>query len=211
MQHRLAPLRSLDDEFGSTLKELGRHGWSARDVLWPGVHGMKLSQFTGLRRVGESSTLVIPLDTSSIFNIPPILDSAIEYSQFNIAMFDPLDSHASSSAQNQLRPIAVQNTVPPSSFIKVDGEAVTSPALRHAIITFDLGWEIALKERLKHWAWLEWYKLDAEDRPEQDPDAVPLHSDLVVPQNFDFPNSWDFADDQIPRWYHEWEEARMIE
>ncbi|KAH7019802.1 hypothetical protein EDB80DRAFT_701551 [Ilyonectria destructans] len=214
IQRRLAPLRSLDDELNSTLKKLGRHGWSDRDVLWPGRHGgheTQLSQITGLRRVGDGSTLIIPLDTITGHHTPPFPDSAIEYSQFNIATFDPFDIHASRTGQNWLPPTSFHNMIPPTAFIKVEGEAVNSPALRHPIVTFDLGWEADLKERLKHWAWDEWYRLDADDRPAQDPDVVPRHSDLVLPENFNFPSCWNFADDQIPKWYHGWEEARMIE
>ncbi|KAH6973768.1 hypothetical protein BKA56DRAFT_734470 [Ilyonectria sp. MPI-CAGE-AT-0026] len=212
IQRQLAPLRSLDDELNARLKKLRQHGWSSRDVLWPGDHGGHgtLPQFTGLRRVGDSSTLVIQLDPITQFRIKRFPESAIDYSQFNIAMFDPVDSRADWSAQNRLPPTSLQNMIPPTAFIKVEGEAVRSPALCHSIVASDPVWESYLRGQLNFWAWNEWYRLDDDKRPEQDPDAVPFSSELVVPENFAFPASWDHADDEVPHWYREWKEGRMM-
>lgn len=180
--------------------------------MWPGDHGGEgpLPQFTGLRRVGDSSTLIIPLDTITCCRRLPPSDSGIDYSQFDVSMFDPVDEREEWLAQDRLPPDYDRNVVPPTAFINVEGEVVNSPALRHPIVASDPSWEILLRERLTQWAWVQWYQL-ADHRPELGPDAVPFQSDLVLPENFVFPDSWCCADAFIPEWYHEWEKGRMTE
>jgi hypothetical protein len=67
-------------------------------------------------------------------------------------------------------------------------------------------WYDHVTRRLNWWAWIELHKLDAEKRPEEFSDGIPYHTDLVFLENFQAPDTWDYADDQIPMWYREWEQ-----
>jgi hypothetical protein len=62
-------------------------------------------------------------------------------------------------------------------------------------------------ERLQRWVWLELLKLKAGERPEQFENGIPDYSDISLPSDFQPPETWDYADDQIPAWYKEWEET----
>jgi hypothetical protein len=85
---------------------------------------------------------------------------------------------------------------------------MSSVAMRHDFTTGSAPWRLYLTERLQRWAWLELYKLKPENRPFQVANLVPVVSDL---QDFEVPESWDYADDQIPRWYREWEQTKLRE
>ncbi|KAH6959644.1 hypothetical protein BKA56DRAFT_501478 [Ilyonectria sp. MPI-CAGE-AT-0026] len=168
-KHHSYPLKSLDDDFGSTLNELVHQGWTTRDIMWPDFAETNTSKIAGLRRVGDSSTLVIPLDTSSV-DVPSTPDFVVEYAQFEI--------HA---------------------------QEMVSPAMRHGYTTASSTWRSYVTERLQRWTWLELYKVEPENRPFQSPAALPLVSDVSIPEEFELPQSWDYADDQMPVWYREWE------
>jgi hypothetical protein len=61
-------------------------------------------------------------------------------------------------------------------------------------------------KRLLRWAWLEFYKLESQSRPFQPTTVLTLVSDFHASEDFEKPVTWDYADDQIPQWYREWEQ-----
>ncbi|KAH6985573.1 hypothetical protein EDB80DRAFT_756650 [Ilyonectria destructans] len=163
-KHHFYPLRSLDDDFGSKLNELVHQGWTTRDIMWPDFVETKTCKITGLRRVGDSSTLVIPLDTSSV-DAPSTPDFVIE----------------------------------------IHAQEMVSPAMRHGYTTASSRWRSYVTEQLQRWTWLELYKVEPGNRPPQSTAAFPLVSDVSFPEEFELPQSWDYAVDQMPGWYREWE------
>ncbi|RTE68648.1 hypothetical protein BHE90_016973 [Fusarium euwallaceae] len=209
INHQFYPLRSLDDDFGSKLNELASQGWTTRDIMWPDFEGAKNHRLAGLRRIGDSSILVIPLDTDSV-HTPSTPDFVIEYAQFEVLEQDlQFSSCRTGFAQNQFGFSATQNESPNGSFLKIRAQEMVSPAVRYAYTTAATQWRDYLQERLKRWAWLELFKLEPGNRPFQSSSAFPLVSSISIPQDFEMPQSWDYADDQIPEWYREWEQAWM--
>ncbi|KAH6984204.1 hypothetical protein BKA56DRAFT_580710, partial [Ilyonectria sp. MPI-CAGE-AT-0026] len=71
------------DNFGSTLNKLSYQSWITRDIIWPDFAETNTSKIAGLRQVGDSSILVILLNTGSI-NIPLTPDFVVEYTQFEL-------------------------------------------------------------------------------------------------------------------------------
>ena len=197
VQHRFYPLKFPNDEFGSTLNELADQGWSARDIVWPDLAGAEICKIQGLRRVGGSSTMVILLNTDSV-RAAAVPDSEIEYAQFDVLGADARDNPLRGSQRSLMLY---------SRVLKIHAEKNASAAMRHDFITGHPGWQAYLRDRLRRWAWLEFYKLRPEDRPHLSGTAHPLHSELSLPQNFRTPPSWDYADDAIPVWYKEWEQT----
>ena len=63
-------------------------------------------------------------------------------------------------------------------------------------------WSGHLIVRLNRWAWLELFKFGRESTHWRHSNAVPLVSEIP---DFVRPDTWDYADDQIPNWYMEWE------
>ncbi|KAF5677105.1 hypothetical protein FCIRC_6832 [Fusarium circinatum] len=203
IKHECYPLRPLDDDFGSELGELSLHGWTNRDIIWPDHVREKSLSFIPLRRVADSSSLVIALDTNSV--VPQAVpDYVIELSQFEISG-DHLQFNTGTTGfgQNQglgqlrqdqswesllqnRRPI--RNTAPRWSFLRTIANEFSSPALCHCYIITSSEWR------------------DFRDRPVQSLASTPLVSEVSIPQGFELPQSWDYADDQIPIWYRQWED-----
>ena len=60
------PLKPFDDGFGSQLNELSYEGWTTRDIIWPDFSDVECSKVTGLRRIGDRSTLTISLNIDAV-------------------------------------------------------------------------------------------------------------------------------------------------
>ncbi|KAJ2990846.1 hypothetical protein NUW58_g2756 [Xylaria curta] len=216
LDHQFYPLGSLDNGFGSGLSELAHHGWTTRDIVWPDLADKTACKVKGrLRRVGDNSSLVISLDTSSVQR-PSAPDSVIEYAQFRVeGRGSPNeDDHDGLQGFQNPRPIGGFRVVPSQSrdpnlrkFLTIQAQKVTSAAVRSIFTTASSEWRTYLTDRLNRWAWLEFYKLESDNRPALPPRALPLVSDVP---DFELPQSWDYADDQIPRWYQEWEEKNSV-
>ncbi|KAI1496142.1 hypothetical protein F5X99DRAFT_422356 [Biscogniauxia marginata] len=208
INHQFYPLRSLDDGFGSNLNELASQGWTTRNMIWPDLAGEEVGKIEGLRRVGDSSTLVILLNTDSI-QAPSTPDFVIDYAQFDISGSNWQNFyHPNRFSQSQSQQL-LGNTGTRNRFLKIQAEDMSLSAVRHSYTISSSFWKSYVTERLRRWAWLELYKLKSENRPLQSTDVYPLISDVFIPQAFKMPRSWDFADDQIPQWYHEWEAMNM--
>jgi hypothetical protein len=146
----------------------------------------------GNRRIGDPSSLVIPLDTSSVQQASTP-DSVIEYAQFTI--------HGGQSYGRKSRYQPARNHVP-----HIQIQSLESPALRHIQHATSEPWRTYVTERLQRWVWVESYKLKEAERPLQFLVGIPDHSRITLPEEFTVPETWDYADDQIPLWYQEWEQ-----
>ena len=186
------PLRLWNDEFGSLLREQVSQGWTNRDVIWPELTTDARHRISnGHRRVGDQSSLTISLDTNDVQKASTP-DSAIEFAQFEI--FTELESPFAQVRSERRGP----------SRIRV--QELKSPALRHGYTFASSSWRKFVIERLQRWVWLELLKLKAGERPEQFENGIPNHSDISLPSDFQS-ETWDYADDQIPAWYKEWEQT----
>ena len=148
----------------------------------------------GNRRIGDSSSLVIPLDTSSVQQASTP-DSVIEYAQFTI--------HGERSYGWNSPYRSAHEHVP-----HIQIQSLESPALRHRQHATSEPWRTYVTERLQRWVWVESYKLKEAERPLQFLVDIPDHSDISLPEEFTVPETWDYADDQIPLWYQEWEQIQ---
>lgn len=189
----------MNNSFGSILRELSKQGWTTRDMIWPELADNQVPLVGGKRRVGDSSSLVIRLDTCSIQQAS-IPDFVIEYAQFDVVAKRPdPPSHPSSSPF--FVTTALQTQVP-----RIEGQLLKSPALQYEYTALK-PWQTYVTKRLQLWAWFELYKLEAQERPQQYANDIPEHSRVSIPDDFEMPESWDYADDQMPGWYREWEQA----
>lgn len=141
-----------------------------------------------LRRVGDRSSLVIPLNIDFI-QAPSIPDSPVDFAQFEISRGTSLHNH-NRGPGNFWSPILPT----PSECLEMEAQEVASVAVRHTYTTASKPWRDYLSQRLRRWAWIGLFKLKPKDRPIQHPDLEPMASDL---QYFKVPQSWDYADDQI--------------
>ncbi|KAJ3531130.1 hypothetical protein NM208_g9020 [Fusarium decemcellulare] len=203
IEHRFYPLKPLGNDFGVELNELASQGWTARDILWPDYAEDKLSGLVGVRRVGDGLSMVIPLDTNSV-SPPWIPNYVIECAQFDICDNGPRFGK-SRTISSQFGRAHIANRAPPWSFIQIRAKELRSPALHYSYTTGSTKWHDFVGERVRRWAWLELYKIEERDRPVQSSTSFPLVSEISIPQGFETPRSWDYADDQMPAWYQEWE------
>ena len=133
INHEFYPLRTLDDDFGSSLNELIPQGWTTRDIIWPDLAGTKVRKIEGLRRVGDSSSLIILLDTNSVQS-PSTPDFVIEHAQFHVSVKD-LGPH-------RLR----------DGFLMIRADKLASLAIRHGYTTASTGSHGYVGERLRRWS-----------------------------------------------------------
>ncbi|KAF4636655.1 hypothetical protein G7Y89_g1438 [Cudoniella acicularis] len=84
IHHKSYALRLWNDEFGSLLREQVDQGWTNRDIIWPDLTtDARYRIRNGLRRVGDRSSLAVPLDTTDVQQASTP-DSAIEFAQFKV-------------------------------------------------------------------------------------------------------------------------------
>ncbi|KAK2468104.1 hypothetical protein H9L39_20326 [Fusarium oxysporum f. sp. albedinis] len=138
IKHEFYPLRPLDNDFGSELSELSPQGWTTRDIVWPDHARDKLRNLIGVRRVGGSSSLVIPLDTTSV-TTQPVPDYIIEYAQFEI-LGDGLQYRQTQIGLSQFGQNNFQNNAPRWSYLQIKAKELSSPAFCHCYITTSSGW-----------------------------------------------------------------------
>lgn len=208
VNHRLYPLRPLDDQFGTCLAELALQGWTSRDVVWLDLIDLKV-QHIGTRRVGDRYTLTMPLH--------PILegtgqtpDYVIEHAEF--VVLDQRSLHWQNTPHWQRMPPFQQ---PPQQRtarfggggLSVKVQELASPALRYQYTVghgANPNWHDFVKERLKRWSVVELLKIPSSRRPQSlETFESSLHTSLSRDQ---LPATWDYADDQMPVMYKQWEE-----
>lgn len=172
------PLRKLDDDFGIKLSELAAMGWTTRQMVWPDLTKLQFSG-SGQRRIGDRKSLIMQLapvccDTGSL------PDYVIDHSDFEVAKPNNriIGGHRSWSIASRV---------------------LTSPSLRYRYTTSFEGlrensWHKFVSDRLERWTEVELFKMSRDQRPQQNP----------TPSHFGQPDSWDYADDQIPLWYQAW-------
>lgn len=199
INHQFYPLRPMDDQFGSTLRELSYQGWTNRDIVWADIPNV--AKIDNLLRVGDNRALVIPLEINTVQQ-PSRPDFVIEYAQFRVSNQNirqpgtfPSETRPSFPARQTIQNLGIRGT-----FLTIRANKLESPALRYEYCTASCNWDSHVGPRLQRWAWLKLYKMEPESRPSclNFSSTTPLSSDLHA---FEKPRGWDYADDQIPEWY----------
>lgn len=214
----------MDDNFGSVLHELGDQCWTTRDMVWPDLtEDAQVQKIQGFRRVGCRSSLVVPLSSIALPQAP-MPDFVIEYGQFEVAT---KPQNAPGAIQNgfaqqgparwparqqpnpfqQNQPLQGQPPQDQSPRIRLYG--LTSPTLRYEYAVASNPWKEYVMQRLRRWTWVELHKLEPRTRPEQFVGGIPHPSHASLLEVFQVPDTWDYADDQMPKWYQEWEQAKV--
>lgn len=98
-----------------------------------------------------------------------------------------------------------------SMFPQISYDTFSSPALLYVFTAHDdSDFYSYVRERLERWTWMELQKLDREYLPTRLQGTgrrtrIILHPSVIeLPADFKVPDTWDYADDQIPIWYREW-------
>ena len=188
VRHKTYLTKQISEVYGKLLLKYAQRGWDTGDVLWPeecpSNHGL-----SGLRRIGDKYTWVIPLDTNGI---PPskVPDSVIEHSVFQVKLLTPTGLHKTH-----------QYFVECSEF--------SSHVLRfnylHPSLRVRSFWLDFAGQRLERLTELELYKTNQH-----------ALARTVVPEQYYYqlspeavrkPASWKFYDDHIPGWYKTYEES----
>lgn len=193
IHHKCYALQPLDYDVGFILREQSDQGWTSRDMIWLDLDiSHRCLKPSGHRRIGDRASIVIPLELKDVRPVSTP-DSAVEYAQFEVTT-EPARPFRESYENHQVR-----------------SDTLSSPALRSVHMYSSDSWYKFLVRRLERWTLCELSKLESEERPAlfavEFPDSLHL-SDL---QDVQLPDSWDYADDQIPEWYSEWEQSTMEE
>ncbi|KAF4994657.1 hypothetical protein FGRMN_5654 [Fusarium graminum] len=187
VHHKFYPLKSFDDNFGRKLRQYANQGWTTRDMLWPDMTRQLIPQ-RECHRIGDLGSLAIKLGGTPHGDLPP--DSALEGNVFSVLW-------ESNSAHSRLI-LSVEPTI-------------KSLALRYTYTNGGRGrareFKQFLDERLRRWIYVEMTKMKSEQRPG---DFYFVHSwsyKVTIPTGYTPPEDWDYADDQMGAWFHEWKES----
>ncbi|KAM0354832.1 hypothetical protein ACHAPU_000659 [Fusarium lateritium] len=188
VHHKFYPLKPFDNDFGQKLRLYADQGWTTRDMLWPEMTRQLIPR-KECRRVGDSMSLVIKLSGAPDGESSP--DCAFEANTFSVLW----ESHSAHSR------------------LAISAEPVIkSPALRYTYTNGSKGngrnsWKGFLDDRLKRWIYVEMAKMESELRPRGFYFMSPGNYNVTLPINYIPPANWDYADDQMILWFHEWQKS----
>ncbi|CAD0089984.1 unnamed protein product, partial [Aureobasidium vineae] len=203
MDRRMYFLHHPDEAMGQVLSKYSAHGWRTSNwVDYDQTRGCnKLGIREKFRRVGDSSTWVIPLNLYKIRR-PECPDSMIESCSFHI--FPDFGTQESQHAVTGLKTFSI-------------GAQTFSCCMLKHIYTFhapDVSWIVFLREKLSRMIMLEILKagdtgLIAKTRQPDfmsvDHKCCPL---LKFRPRFQRPDGWESVDYMVPVWFEEWTTAR---
>ncbi|OAA38285.1 hypothetical protein ISF_09894 [Cordyceps fumosorosea ARSEF 2679] len=194
-RHKTYVLRELDDDFGTRLAQFAHQGWTTRDMLWLKLAAHKPCG-VGSRRVGDTYSVSI--------SVTPLIESAEMTPDFVV-------EHAAFDVLTEETTITKRRSVPQytCSEMSIYIRKLESLALRHH---FTVGqsnsdsWSKFVNERLERWAKIELLKIPRTTR------GFDVHGPSVpMGRIFRRPKGWDYADDQLPVWYRNFQEVRQAE
>ncbi|KAM3533694.1 hypothetical protein MY4038_003009 [Beauveria bassiana] len=196
-RHKTYPLRELDDDFGIRLAEFAHQGWTTRDMLWLKLAAQKPCGI-GSRRVGDAYSVSIAV-TPHIDSADTTPDFVIEHAAFDVLVGEPTVAKSKRRSAPQIK----------CSEMSIYVRKLESLALRHH---FTVGqnnsgsWSNFANERLERWTKIELLKIPRRTR------GFDVHG-FSIPTRSTFwrPKSWDYADDQLPTWYKNFQEVRIEE
>ncbi|KAF5667106.1 hypothetical protein FHETE_5809 [Fusarium heterosporum] len=191
VHHKFYPIKLFDNDLGRKLRLYADQGWTTRDMLWPDVT-RKLIPGKECRQVGDSRSLIIKLCPTLHGEVTP--DYAFEGNVFSMLWrSDAVDSRLEISAEPDTKSVALRYAYS----IGVRGSARNS-------------WKKFLDDKLKRWIYVEMAKTESELRPRGFYFLSPGNYNVPLSSNYKPPDTWDYADDQIIPWFHEWERVRDL-
>ncbi|THX80675.1 hypothetical protein D6D05_04445 [Aureobasidium pullulans] len=203
IDRRMYFLHNPDEALGQILSKYSAHGW--RTSEWVDYDQTKGCNKPGIRenfrRVGDSSSWVIPLNLHKI-RIPESSDSILESCTFQI--FPDSGPQKSRHAVTGLKTFSIGAQIFSCCMLKHN----------YTFHTPDASWSRFLRENLSRMIMLEILKTGDADliaRTRQpnfmlgDHKCCPL---LRTRPRFQRPEGWEYVDHMIPSWLEEWKSAR---
>lgn len=200
---RMYFLHNPDEALGQILSKYSAHGW--RTSEWVDYDQTKGCNKPGIRenfrRVGDSSSWVIPLNLHKI-RTPETSDSILESCTFQI--FPDSGPQKSRHAVTGLKTFSIGAQIFSCCMLKHN----------YTFHTPDASWSRFLRENLSRMIMLEILKTGDADliaRTRQpdfmlgDHKCCPL---LRTRPRFQRPEGWEYVDHMIPSWLEEWKSAR---
>ncbi|THV78962.1 hypothetical protein D6D29_07260 [Aureobasidium pullulans] len=203
IDRRMYFLHNPDEALGQILSKYSAHGW--RTSEWVDYDQTKGCNKPGIRenfrRVGDSSSWVIPLNLHKI-RTPESSDSILESCTFQI--FPDSGPQKSRHAVTGLKTFSIGAQIFSCCMLKHN----------YTFHTPDASWSRFLRENLSRMIMLEILKTGDADliaRTRQpdfmlgDHKCCPL---LRTRPRFQRPEGWEYVDHMIPSWLEEWKSAR---
>lgn len=203
MDRRMYFLHNPDEAMGKILSKYSAHGWRTSD--WVDYDQAKGCNRPGIqenfRRIGDSSTWIIPLNTYKI-RTPTFPDSVLESCTFQI--FPDSGPQESRHAVTGLKTFGI-------------GAQIFSCCMLKQVYTFhapDISWIVFLREKLSRMIMLELLKTGDTDLITKAKQPDFMSSDhkccpvLRSRPQFQRPDGWECVDHMIPAWLEEWTTAR---
>lgn len=203
VNHKSYPLRPLDNTFGTTIAELARQGWTTRGLAWL-EFGAPTPIGIGIRRVGDSSSATIPI-TPKLTLPHATPDYVTQHAKFEVI-------NRTVQPRSGRRGRKIHGT----RELRLQVEVLSSLALHYRYTTRQSdaanSWSYFVGKRLNRWIKIELYKTPHNKRPfEITPYTEDAYLNLDPSPNILLPETWDYADDQMPAWYEEFLEDSKVD
>ena len=186
IQHRGYLFCELDDYFAGLVAKYSQRGWKIQDRMWPGDHRLN-HPMREHRRVGDKYTWIIPLNISDVERAK-IPDYVLEYAGF--AVKTPEGFPQSTDDR-------------PYSHYHIGCHRFAAHVLQYEY-TYGT-WAKFVGERTDRLISLELSKLKVADRPSEYAALMATPENYLYDRKFDKPSTWNYWDEEIPRWYRAWE------
>ena len=174
--------KPLDGRIGPLLANCSRRGWKSQQTLWFEEEGLS-HPIRPLRRIGDCFTWAISFDTGNVkWSKTP--NYVLEHSHFNVGKKFKVGSEHHKINVSFSSACLLQHCYAEAKVIRSFFEFI--------------------KPRLDSLTRLELIKIPQDERPSFFGEAMQEPRELH--RFFKPPPGWNYVDDEIPRWYKEWEQ-----
>ncbi|KAF4637168.1 hypothetical protein G7Y89_g920 [Cudoniella acicularis] len=197
LDHETLRLRNAGDEETELIAKYAERGWQTKlELREAGTLPARCIQNISNRRLGDSNSWIIALDTEGITN-SPTPDAVIDYSWFKIS---PVSKYGSLEFNESKR-------------YHIKTNLTGSCVLRYRYSFPPTGWNWCWANQMRKLNELtraEIEKMPAEDRPAWFANAGPRFEFYGYNSRINKPPTWLYYDEKITMWY-EWEKKKIAE
>lgn len=184
-------LKQIDEYHAPLLAKYSRRGWDFQDVVWAGEPSVAALQ--DMRWAGDRHSWIIPFNTERAKHLGGTPDYVFAHANFSIEKHDN----------------AKWMSYGPT-YYQITARSFKALILRHKYIYASESWKSFLGTRMDSLTTMELLKLEPAVRPDWFSDALSFpvahyRAPYLDTDPFAPPATWKYYDDDIPKWYRQWE------
>ena len=189
IERRAYMLKEINERHAPLIAKYSRRGWKFQDVVWSGEPSV--SALDGIRRAGDRHSWIISFGTETIVKSAKP-DHVLAYANFHIVQ------HYNSNWEGR-----------GPTYYQITAKSFTAMVLRYQYVYASSSWQDFLGTRMDSLTTIELLKLPPRERPIWFGEALQFpiahYCARYHDGTFRFPKGWTYFDDDVPKWYEQWE------